>query len=87
MCRPTVITGLSAVNGSWNTAPIRLPSSFRRRFPSSPHKSMPGATGKGRSERQGGAKRTRSKLYAEAKRHNIPGRSKMSKKELEHALH
>ena len=45
------------------------------------------ATGKGRSERQGGPKRTRSELYAEAKRHNIPGRSKMSKEELDRALH
>ena len=46
-----------------------------------------GATEKNRSERQRGPKRTRSELYAEAKRRNIPGRSKMSKKELEHALH
>ena len=46
-----------------------------------------GATGKGRNERQGGPKRTRTELYAEAKRHNIPGRSKMSKEELERALH
>jgi hypothetical protein len=45
------------------------------------------ATGKGRSERQGGATRTRSELYAEARRQDIPGRSKMSKKQLEHALH
>ena len=44
------------------------------------------ATGKGRSERRGGATRTRSELYAEARRHNIPARSKMSKKQLEHAL-
>ena len=46
-----------------------------------------GATEKDRSERQRGPKSTRSELYAEAKRRNIPGRSKMSKKELEHALH
>ena len=46
-----------------------------------------GATEKNRSERQRGPKRTRSELYAEAKRRNIPGRSKMSKKELEHALY
>src|SRR3984893_8913787 len=42
-----------------------------------------GATEKDRSERPGGAKTTRSELYAEAKRRNIPGRSKMSKVELE----
>ena len=46
-----------------------------------------GATGKVRSERQGGPERTRSELYAEAKHRNIPGRSKMSKEELERALH
>jgi hypothetical protein len=45
------------------------------------------ATGKDRSERQGSPKRTRSELYREAKHCNIPGRSKMSKKELERALH
>jgi Family of unknown function (DUF6496) len=45
------------------------------------------ATEKDRSERQGGPKRTRSELYAEAKHRNIPGRSKMSKEELERALH
>jgi len=45
------------------------------------------ATGKDRSERQGGPTRTRSELYAEAKRHNIPGRSKMRKEELDRALH
>src|SRR5580704_2641724 len=46
-----------------------------------------GATEKDRSERQRGPERTRSELYTEAKHRNIPGRSKMSKKELEHALH
>src|SRR5713101_9045720 len=43
------------------------------------------ATEKDRSERYGGPKRNRSELYAEAKRRNIPGRSKMSKQELERA--
>jgi len=46
-----------------------------------------GATGKVRRERRGGLKRTRSELYTEAKRRNIPGRSKMNKEELERALH
>ena len=46
-----------------------------------------GATEKDRTERHIGPKRTRSELYAEAKNRNIPGRSKMSKKDLEHALH
>ena len=46
-----------------------------------------GATEKDRSERRGGPQTTRSELYAVAKRRNIPGRSKMSKEELERALH
>jgi hypothetical protein len=43
-----------------------------------------GATKKDRSE---GQDQTRAELYAEARRRNIPGRSKMSKTELERALH
>jgi hypothetical protein len=46
-----------------------------------------GATERDRREQQGGTKTTRSELYAEAKHRNIPGRSKMSKEELERALH
>ena len=43
-----------------------------------------GATEKDRSE---GLDQTRAELYAEARRRKIPGRSKMSKTELERALH
>ena len=39
-----------------------------------------GATGKRRSERHDDGKTTRAELYAEARRQNLPGRSKMSKK-------
>ena len=46
-----------------------------------------GTTAKVRRERQDDAQLTRAELYAEAKRRDIPGRSKMSKKELERALH
>src|SRR5436190_21474954 len=46
-----------------------------------------GATEKDRSERWSGREPTRSQLYEEAKRRNIAGRSKMSKNELERALH
>src|SRR5437868_9272418 len=42
-----------------------------------------GATEKDRSEREP----TRAQLYEEAKRRDIPGRSKMNKRELERALH
>jgi hypothetical protein len=44
-------------------------------------------TGKVRRERQDDGRMTRAELYAEAKRRDIPGRSKMSKRELERALH
>ncbi len=45
-----------------------------------------GVTERDRSERSGGRVAIRSQLYAEAKHRNIPGRSKMSKNELERAL-
>jgi hypothetical protein len=45
-----------------------------------------GATAKGRRQRQDDGDTTRAELYAEAKRWEIPGRSKMSKRELERAL-
>jgi hypothetical protein len=45
-----------------------------------------GATEKDRSEGADDGQ-TRADLYAEARRRDIPGRSKMSKRELERALH
>jgi hypothetical protein len=46
-----------------------------------------GATEKDRNEQRSGREPTRSQLYEEAKRRNVPGRSKMNKHELERALH
>ena len=46
-----------------------------------------GITATARRERQHDGQLTRAELYAEAKRRDIPGRSKMSKRELERALH
>lgn len=45
-----------------------------------------GATERDRSERADDGQ-TRAELYAEARRRNIPGRSKMNKRQLERALH
>jgi hypothetical protein len=45
-----------------------------------------GATEKDRGEGTGGREKTRVELYAEARRRDIPGRSKMTKKELERAV-
>jgi hypothetical protein len=46
-----------------------------------------GATGRDRGERGNASESTRSRLYEEARQRKIPGRSKMSKDELERALH
>ena len=46
-----------------------------------------GATAQDRSERGGNREPTRAALYAEARRRNVPGRSRMNKQELERALH
>jgi hypothetical protein len=45
-----------------------------------------GETVEQRAERSGSKEPTRAALYAEAKRRNIHGRSKMNKRELERAL-
>ena len=52
-------------------------------------KERTGKTAKASGAKKGGSGDGKSKaeLYAQAKRHNIPGRSKMSKGELERALH
>ena len=44
-------------------------------------------TAQQRTEKSGGGEPTRSELYEQAKRRNIPGRSKMNKAQLERALH
>ncbi len=46
-----------------------------------------GATEKDRSEQGNSREPTQAQLYEEAKRREIPGRSKMNKHELERALH
>jgi hypothetical protein len=46
-----------------------------------------GATAKSTSRRRDDGQITRAELYAEAKRRDIPGRSKMNKSELQRALH
>jgi len=45
-----------------------------------------GATEKNRTERGSGGYHTRAQLYEQAKRRNIPGRSRMNKDQLERAL-
>ena len=50
-------------------------------------KERKGETAQQEKEGKGAMEHNRSELYAEAKKRNIPGRSKMSKSQLEHALH
>ena len=50
-------------------------------------KERKGETAKVQAEGEGGQGQTKAELYAEAKRRDIPGRSKMDKAELERALH
>jgi len=45
------------------------------------------AEGGRRSRHDAGGEKTRAELYEEAKRRDIPGRSRMNKEQLEHALH
>ncbi len=50
-------------------------------------KERKGETAQAQAEGKGGQGQTKAELYAEAKRRDIPGRSKMDKAELERALH
>ena len=50
-------------------------------------KERKGETAKAQAEGKGDHGQTKAELYAEAKRRDIPGRSKMDKAELERALH
>jgi hypothetical protein len=46
-----------------------------------------GKKGRARSKTAKNGEKTKAELYAEAKRRDIPGRSKMNKQQLERALH
>ena len=46
-----------------------------------------GKTGQQETEGKASLRHNRSELYAEARKRGVPGRSKMNKAQLEHALH
>lgn len=48
--------------------------------------SSPSGKPQARSERRGGGERTRAELYEQARRRGVPGRSRMSKAQLERAV-
>jgi hypothetical protein len=66
---------------------VRNPKHNRKNLQRTKARERHGATAKGGSRRHDDGQTTRAELYAEAKRRDIPGRSKMSKRELERALH
>ena len=67
------------------------PKENRENLRETKSKERRGETGRARAEgrhaRGGAGGETKAELYEQAKRRNVPGRSKMSKDELAHALH
>lgn len=74
-----VAIGLSEAGASKNQSP----KENRERLKETKRRERAGQTAKQRDERDGA---TRDELYAEARRRDIPGRSRMDKAELERAL-
>jgi hypothetical protein len=66
------------------------PAENKRNLRHTKEKERRGDTGQdaaeGRKSRKSGGERTKAELYAEARRRNIPGRSKMDKAQLQRAL-
>lgn len=60
----------------------QTPAENRKRLKATKARGREGATGRQRAE----GEPTRAELYAEARRRDVPGRSTMSRAELEHAL-
>ncbi len=79
--KQAIAIGLSEAGASSRQAPQRKKQALRR----TKDRERRGATAKARTEGRGGA-RTRAELYREAQRRRVPGRSRMTKAELEKAL-
>ena len=77
--KQAVAIGLSEAGAS----KFQSPTEKRERLKETKRRERRGETAKQRDERDS---ETRSELYAEARRRDIPGRSKMDKAELERAL-
>lgn len=65
----------------------KSPAENKRSLAKTKAKERAGETAQQEAEGKGAMKRNRSELYAEARKRDVPGRSKMSKAQLEHALH
>ena len=63
------------------------PAENKRNLRRTKAKERRGETYRDEAEGRDGGEKTRAALYEEAKKRNIPGRSKMNKQQLERALH
>ena len=63
------------------------PAENKRNLRRTKAKERRGETYRDEAEGRDGGEKTRAELYEEAKKRNIPGRSKMNKQQLEAALH
>jgi hypothetical protein len=86
--KQAIAIGLSEAGASNKQSPRRKKQSLNR----TKAREQRGETAQPRQKRhsaqtRGGGSQTRAELYQEARQRNIPGRSHMSKAELEKALH
>ena len=81
--KQAIAMALHEAGASHEESPAKNRENLRR----TKAKERKGETAKAQAEGNGGHGRTKAELYAEAKRRDIPGRSRMDKAELERALH
>ena len=81
--KQAIAIALHAAGASRDESPKKNRENLRR----AKAKERKGETAQAQAEGMGGRGRAKAELYAEAKRRDIPGRSKMDKAELERALH
>ena len=81
--KQAIAIGLSEAGASNRNSP----SENKRNQKRTKAKEAKGKTAQQEKEGKAAMQHNRFELYAEARKKNIPGRSKMSKAQLEHALH
>ena len=80
--KQAIAIGLSEAGASDRTTPARN----RHNLAHAKANEREGATGQQEREGRSAPKRNRTELYAEARKRDVPGRSKMNKAQLERAL-
>ena len=81
--KQAIAIGLSEAGASNQASPAENKRNAKR----TRAREAKGQTGQQEREGKNAMKHNRSELYEEAKKRHIPGRSKMNKQQLEHALH